>query len=193
MSTQDVATKGAAHGHNGRNDFNALINNQYSGLVQLKPISVPGTWLGDGNAESVFPLTDSLTKWYLRRFQYTATHHGNSDTEVGYNVFCTGGGHVKMCWSVEGGGNSILKHWNWDHTQDGVPDLNSTQDWELFTFEVANESEQLVLIRNTFYAIEIHQGGGFDPDPSSYISLSGNTFQCNAKKANAIVLQVIFG
>jgi hypothetical protein len=196
MDMKDNAKSAATehHDHHGRNRgyFDALINNQYDGLVQLKPISVPNTWLGDGNGEADFPLTNAPTKWYLRRFTYTVSHGDDHNTQVGYNVFGTGGGHEKMCWSAQGGGYSILKHWNWDHTQDGT-DLNGTQDWENFTFEAVNEAEQLVVIRNTFYAIVVHQNGGFDGDPASYIGLSGNNFMCNARKANAIVLQVLFG
>jgi len=72
--------------------YQALIANQYTGLVQLKPISAPGTWLGDGNAESLFPLTTVLTKWDVRRGG-GGYNYGNQHDIYSNWIFGTVAGH----------------------------------------------------------------------------------------------------
>jgi hypothetical protein len=166
--------------------YQALVNGQFTGRVQFKPISIPGTWLGDGSGEADFPLVTTPTEWDMRRGEYRGTYHGHNVDIVAYWIYSFG---KDMCWQAENYGGARLKHWHWD----GHP-VVSPEDMELFTVEAVSEADQTVRIHNAAYGQWVLDNtGSADFDPHTYISLVGHNFACNATKANAIVLQVIFG
>ena len=186
-----AATSKVALGQNPHQNlinYRELTNGQYTGLVQFKPISNPGMWLGDGNGEASFPLTTSMTKWNMKRGGGTYNYHNNPRTLSGYWIYGSTA-HPLMCWQAQDFGGSILKHWDWDHKADnGTP-----EDWELFTVETVDQTAQTVIIYNTAYAPRLTDLGAFNGNPPCYINLTGNNFRCDATKSNAVVLQVVFG
>ena len=131
----------------GLSNYMALTRGLYTGLVQFKPISQPGTWLGDGDGEASFPLTQSLTKWNMKRGGGTDNYHDNPRQLYGYWIYGATS-RPMMCWQAENFGGSRLKHWDWDRKVDG----GTPEDWELFTVEPANLADLTVRIYNTAYA-----------------------------------------
>lgn len=195
----------------GQNNYQALLAGQYTGLIQFKPISAPGTWLGDGNCEACIPLATSITKWNMRRGAGTYSYHNNIQRPLtGYWIYSVA--RPYMCLQALNFGGDALRYWNWDHTQDPKPagsarlpslghpvvqlpakPAGTPEDWELFTVQAANPANQTVVIFNTAYSPRLTDLGSFNGNPPCYINLIGNNFLCNATKANAVVFQVVFG